>query len=622
MNGFTHASLAAAHDFQPSATKGIDMATLVGDFIIERLGEWGIHRIYGYPGDGINGLMGAMNRAGGKVELVRARHEEMCAFMACAHAKFTGEVGVCMATSGPGAIHLLNGLYDAKLDHMPVVAIVGQQARSALGGQYQQEVDLTSLFKDVASDYVELVTVPAQVRHVVDRAMRIAISKRTVTCIIVPNDLQEAEAVEKPPRKHGSVHSGLGYRAPHVVPAEHDLQQAADLLNAGNKVAILVGAGALGAREEVIEVAELLGAGVAKALLGKAALPDELPFVTGSIGLLGTKPSWDLMTECDTLLMIGSRFPYSEFLPKEGQARGVQIDIDPAMLSIRYPMEINLVGDAKATLQALIPRLQRKSDREWRATIEKNVGEWWQVLESRAMAEAEPINPERVFWELSPKLPEHCILSSDSGSAANWYARDLKIRDGMMASLSGGLATMGPGVPYVIAAKFAFPDRVAIALVGDGAMQMNGNAELITIKDYWKEWADPRLIIMVLNNGDLNQVTWEQRVMEGDPRYDASQHVIDFPYARYAELIGLKGIMVNRPEQIGPAWDEALKADRPCVIEAITDPEVPPLPPHITFKQAKAFAESMLKGDSGTNAMLRESARETWATLFPGQKKS
>ncbi|HJU07406.1 MAG TPA: thiamine pyrophosphate-requiring protein, partial [Rhodanobacteraceae bacterium] len=596
----------------------VAMAATVSDFLIHRLHEWGVRRIYGYPGDGINGLMGAMNRTEGKMRLVRARHEEMCAFMACAHAKFSGEVGVCMATSGPGAIHLLNGLYDAKLDHMPVVAIVGQQARAALGGQYQQEVDLTTLFKDVASEYVELITVPAQVRHVVDRAMRIAISKRAVTCIIVPNDLQELDAVETPPRKHGTIHSGLGYRAPHVVPMERDLRASAELLNAGEKVAILVGAGALNATDEVIEVADLLGAGVAKALLGKAALPDDLRFVTGSIGLLGTKPSWDMMMGCDTLLMIGSRFPYSEFLPKEGQARGVQIDIDPAMLSIRYPMEINLVGDSKATLRALIPMLQRKSDRSWREEIEKGVAEWWRVIEARAMTEAEPVNPERMFWELSPRLPDNCILASDSGSAANWYARDIKIRRGMMASLSGGLATMGPGVPYVIAAKFAFPDRVAIALVGDGAMQMNGNAELITIGDYWKEWDDPRLIIMVLNNRDLNQVTWEQRVMEGDPRYDASQHVPDFPYARYAELIGLKGIMVNRPEQIGAAWDEALAADRPCVIEAITDPEVPPLPPHITFKQAEHFIESMLKGDSQTRGMIRQSTRETWATLFPG----
>jgi pyruvate dehydrogenase (quinone) len=593
---------------------------MVSDFLLNRLHEWGVRRMYAYPGDGINGLMGALDRISDKIQLVRARHEEMCAFMACAHAKFTGEVGVCMATSGPGAVHLLNGLYDAKLDHQPVLAIVGQQARAALGGHYQQEVDLPSLFKDVASEFVEMATVPAQVRHLVDRAMRIAMARKTVTCLIVPNDLQTMEAVETPPRAHGTIHSGIGYREPRIVPKHEDLEQAAELLNSGRKVAILVGAGALGATDEVMQVADLLGAGVAKALLGKAALPDELPYVTGAIGLLGTKPSWDLMTGCDTFLMIGSRFPYSEFLPKEGQARGVQIDIDPKMLSIRYPMEINLVGDAAATLRELIPLLKRKEDRSWREKIEKGVAEWWQVLEARAMHEADPINPMRVFWEASRRLPDNCILSSDSGSAANWYARDLKIRRGMMASLSGGLATMGPGVPYVIGAKFAFPDRVPIALVGDGAMQMNGNAELITIADYWKEWSDPRLVILVLNNRDLNQVTWEERVQEGDPKFDAAQHVPDFPYARYAEMVGLKGILVNQPEQIGPAFDAAFAADRPCVIEAITDPEVPPLPPHITFKQAKAFAESMLKGDTGTPAIIKESAREMMASIFPGKK--
>ena len=596
------------------------MSKTVSDFLLHRLCEWGVRRIYGYPGDGINGLMGALDRAGDALRLVRARHEEMCAFMACAHAKFSGQVGVCMATSGPGAIHLLNGLYDAKLDHQPVVAIVGQQARAALGGQYQQEVDLVSLFKDVAADYVEMITVPAQVRHVVDRALRIAISRRTVTCIIVPNDVQDLDAVPVPPRAHGTIHSGPGYSAPRIVPTEADLRQAAELLNAGKKVAMLVGAGALGATDEIIEVAELLGAGAAKALLGKAALPDELPWVTGSIGLLGTRPSWELMMACDTLLMVGSRFPYSEFLPKEGQARGVQIDLDAAMLSIRYPMEINLVGDAASTLRALIPLLQRKEDRGWRKTIEKNVAEWWQVLHARAMNEAEPINPQRVFWELSPKLPDHCILASDSGSSANWYARDLKIRRGMMASLSGCLATMGPGVPYVIAAKFAFPERVAIALVGDGAMQMNGNAELITIADYWKEWADPRLVILVLNNRDLNQVTWEQRVMEGDPKFHAAQHVPDFPYARYAEMLGLKGIMVNRPGDIGAAWDAALAADRPCIVEAITDPDVPPLPPHITLKQARAFAEAMLKGDEDTGGMIKQSSKSVLAGFLPGHR--
>lgn len=597
------------------------MSDNVSDFLLKRLSEWGVKRIYGYPGDGINGIMGALDRADERLELVRPRHEEMCAFMACAHAKFTGEVGVCLATSGPGAIHLLNGLYDAKLDHQPVVAIVGQQARAALGGQYQQEVDLLSLFKDVASDYIEMITVPAQVRHVVDRALRIAISGRTVTCIIVPNDVQDLEAVATPPRAHGTIHSGSGYSAPLIVPRRHDLQHAAEVLNAGKKVAILVGAGALAATDEVMEAAELLGAGVAKALLGKAALPDDLPYVTGSIGLLGTKPSWDMMNDCDTLLIVGSRFPYSEFLPAEGQARAVQIDLDPKMLSIRYPVEVNLVGDSADTLQRLLPLLQRKTDRAWRATIEKNVADWWKVLEERAMMDATPINPQRMFFELSPRLPDRCILAADSGSSANWYARDLKIRRGMMASLSGCLATMGPGVPYVIAAKFAFPDRVAIALVGDGAMQMNGNAELITIADYWKQWSDPRLIVMVLNNRDLNQVTWEQRAMSGDPKYDAAQHVPDFPYARYAEMLGLKGIMVNTPEQISAAWDEALSADRPCVIEAITDPEVPPLPPHITLDQATALASSMLKGDGATAEIVGHSIKQVLAAFVPHGRK-
>ena len=591
----------------------------VSDFLLQRLSEWGIQRIYGYPGDGINGIMGAMDRAGDRFALVRARHEEMCAFMACAHAKFAGEIGVCLATSGPGAIHLLNGLYDAKLDHQPVLAIVGQAPRATLGGQYQQEVDLPSLFKDVAGAYVQTITTPAQVRHVVDRAVRIAIAERTVTCIIVPGDVQELDS-EEPPRGHGTIHSGVGYSAPRVVPTDADLKRAADVLNAGRKVAILVGAGALQATDEVMAVAALLGAGVAKALLGKAALPDDLPYVTGSIGLLGTKPSWDMMMSCDTLLMIGSRFPYSEFLPREGDARGVQIDLDPSMLSIRYPMEVNLVGDSALTLRALLPLLTRKTDRAWRTGIEANVAQWWKVLEARAMDPAHPINPQRVFWELSSRLPDHCILASDSGSAANWYARDVKIRRGMMASLSGCLATMGPGVPYVIAAKFAFPERVPIALVGDGAMQMNGMAELITIGDYWKQWADPRLVIMVLNNRDLNQVTWEQRVMEGDPRFDAAQHVPDFPYAKFAELAGLKGIMVNAPEDIGPAWDAALSADRPTVIEVITDPDVPPLPPHITLQEARNFMSSMLHGDGDTRGMIGASARQVVSTLIPGHE--
>jgi pyruvate dehydrogenase (quinone) len=576
-----------------------------------------VKRIYGFPGDGINGIMGALDRAGDLLDFVQVRHEEMAAFMACAHAKFTGEIGVCMATSGPGAVHLLNGLYDAQMDHQPVVAIVGQQSRAAMGGSYQQEIDLMALYKDVAREYVQMASDAVQIRHLVDRAIRIAKVERTVTCIIVPNDVQELEAVETPPRAHGTIHSGTDFSVPRVVPKEVDLLRAAEVLNAGDKVAMLVGAGSLQAMEEVLEVADLLGAGIAKALLGKAALPDDLPFVTGAIGLLGTKPSWEMMTSCDTLLMVGSSFPYSEFLPKEGQARGVQVDLDGRMLGLRYPMEVNLTGDSAETLRALIPLLKRKEDRSWRKRIEKGITAWWKLLEARAMQEANPINPQRVFWELSPRLPDNCILSSDSGSAANWFARDLKIRRGMMASLSGNLATMCPGVPYAIAAKFAFPDRIAIALVGDGAMQMLGNNELITISKYWKEWSDPRLIVLVLNNRDLNQVTWEMRAMAGNPKYEASQDLPDFPFAKYAELLGLRGLRVDKPEDIGPAWDEALSSNRPVVLEAYTDPNVPTLPPHISFREAAAYSSALRKGDPEEGGIIKQTIKDAVATVLP-----
>lgn len=593
------------------------MAQTVGDHLLSRLGEWGVQRIYGYPGDGINGLLGALGRAGEKFEFVQVRHEEEAAFMACAHARFTGEPGVCLATSGPGAIHLLNGLYDAKLDHQPVVAIVGQQARSALGGDYQQEVDLGALFKDVAHEWVHMITTPEQTRHAVDRALRIAQVQRSPTCIIVPNDVQELDAVPEPPRAHGTIHSGVGYVAPRVVPDEASLARAAEVLNAGERVAILAGAGALHATDALIETAEALGAGIAKALLGKAAVPDDLPFVTGSIGLLGTRASWELMDECDTLLMVGSSFPYSEFLPAEGQARAVQIDIDGRMLSLRYPMEVPLVGDAEATLRALLPRLRRKRDRRWRERIERSVADWWEALERRAMVGAKPVNPQRVFWELSARLPEGCIVTADSGSAANWYARDLRFRRGMLGTLSGGLATMGPGVPYAVAAKFCHPDRPVIATVGDGAMQMLGINALITAAKYWRRWRDPRLVVLVLNNRDLNQVTWEQRALAGDPKLEASQALPDFPYARYAELLGLRGICVDEPARVAPAWDEALAADRPTVLEVYTDPEVPPLPPHLTAAQVRAYLSALRKGDPQALDMVRATARDFLAPFLP-----
>ncbi|TFW20976.1 thiamine pyrophosphate-requiring protein [Duganella callida] len=597
------------------------MAT-VGDFVLKRLAAWGVKRIYGYPGDGINGVVGAFGHGDTGIEFFQTRHEELAAFMACAHAKFSGEVGVCLATSGPGAIHLLNGLYDAKMDHQPVVAIVGQQSRMSLGGDYQQEVDLASLFKDVAHDFVQMATTPAQVRHLIDRAMRIAIERRTVTCVILPNDLQDMKAVETPPREHGTVHSGIGYTGHAVVPRHEDLQRAAAVLNAGKKVAILAGAGALHASEALIAVADKLGAGIAKALLGKAAVPDTLPFVTGSIGLLGTKPSWDLMNDCDTLLMVGSGFPYSEFLPKEGKARGVQIDIDPRMLNLRYPMEVGLVGDSAATLEALLPLLEPQAERSWRQTVEQNVADWWKVMEARAMNQAKPVNPQRVFWELSPRLPDDVILTCDSGSCAGWYARDLKIRPGMHASLSGGLATMGSALPYAIAAKCVHPGRPVVALVGDGAMQMIGVNALITLAQRWREWSDPRLVVMVLNNGDLNMVSWEQRITEGDAKLAASQNLPSFPYAAYAELLGLRGIRVDRPEQVAEAWEMALASPVPTLLEMVTDPDVPPLPPHVAPKQMGHYLRALLRGDPDAMGIVTATIKEAWDGLFPGRDKT
>jgi len=593
------------------------VARTVGDFVIGRLADWGVRRIYGYPGDGINGLMGALERATDRVRFIQVRHEEMAAFMACGHAKYTREVGVCMATSGPGAIHLLNGLYDAKMDHAPVVAIVGQQARTALGSAYQQEVDLVSLFKDVASEFVQQAATPEQVPHLIDRAVRIAISERTVTCVILPHDLQELPEVVQPPREHGSTFSGVGSTTPRVVPRDADLAAAAAILNAGERVAILIGQGAIDAAAEVLDVAERLGAGIAKALLGKQVLADDAPGVTGAIGLLGTKPSWTLMNECDTLLMIGSSFPYSEFLPKPGQARGIQIDIDGRVLSMRYPMEVNLVGDSAETLRALFPLIERKTDRRWREQLDGQITDWNTVVERRAMTSADPINPQRVFFELSSRLPDRAILSCDSGSVANWYARDVRMRTGMMGTLSGTLATMGSAVPYAIAAKFAYPDRPAIALAGDGAMQMNGINELITIAKYAKEWTDPRLVVLVLNNRDLNLVTWEERVMSGDPKFPDSQELPDFGYARFAESLGLVGIRVERAEDLGSAWDRALAADRPAVVEAVVDPNVPPLPPHISWEQAKSFASSILRGDANALGFIKQTIKETVAAFTP-----
>jgi pyruvate dehydrogenase (quinone) len=579
----------------------------VAAFMLNRLKQWGVTRIYGYPGDGINGLLGAFHEFEDDIEFVQTRHEELAAFAASAHGKLTDEVGVCMATSGPGAIHLLNGLYDAKLDHSPVVAIVGQQARMSLGSNYQQEVDLDALFKDVASEFVQVCMAPEQAAHLIDRAVRIAKATRSVTCVIVPNDIQEADYSE-PPHAHGAVPSSIGYTEPIVRPRDEDLRRAADVLNAGERVAMLIGQGAIGAQREVIEVADLLGAGVAKALNGRSALSDELPFVTGSIGLLGSKPSYDMIESCDTLLMVGSSFPYSEWLPEVGQARAVQIDIDGRMVGMRYPMEVNLVGDSAETLRALIPLLQRKDDRSFRDSVEDNVRRWWEILDAQAHESANPLNPQLLFHELSKRLPDRAILTSDSGSGTDWWARHLRMREGMKSILSGTLATMCPAVPYALAAKFAYPDRPVIATIGDGAFQMLGINGMIDVARYRDRWANQQLIVLVLHNDDLNQVTWEQRVMSGDPKLEVSQTLPDFPYARYAELIGLKGIRVDSPDQVGAAWDEALAAGIPVLIEAITDPEVPPLPPHIRFEQVQKMAHA-LPGDPARGEIMRQAIK-------------
>jgi pyruvate dehydrogenase (quinone) len=583
-------------------------STTVADHVLSRLREWDVDHVFGYAGDGINGLLAAWGRAKDAPEFVQARHEEMAAFEAVGYAKFTGRVGVCAATSGPGAIHLLNGLYDAKLDHVPVVAIVGQTNRSAMGGSYQQEVDLLSLYKDVASDYLQMVTVPEQLPNVLDRAIRTAMSRRAPTAVIIPADVQEL-AYQAPGHEFKMVPSSLGMSWPRLAPDSEALERAAEVLNAGDKVAMLVGQGARGAHEEIDQVAELLGAGVAKALLGKDVLSDELAYVTGAIGLLGTRPSYEMMMGCDTLLTVGSSFPYTQFLPKLDQARGVQIDLDPGLIGMRYPNEVNLVGDAAATLRALIPLLERKPDRKWRAGIESDVARWWKTMAMQADLDADPVNPMRLFAELSDRLPANAIVTADSGSSANWYARQLRFTAGMRGSLSGNLATMGPGVPYGIGAKFGCPDRPVIVFAGDGAMQMNGLAELITIKRYWQRWEDPRLVIAVLHNNDLNQVTWEMRAMSGAPKFVESQSLPDVDYAGFAASLGLDAVVVDKPDQIGAAWDRALSNGRPTVLDVHCDPNVPPVPPHATVGQMTSAAKAMLAGDE-----------DRWGVLLTGAK--
>ncbi len=557
------------------------MTGTVSDQLVERLHRWGVDRAFGFSGDGIDPILAALRRAG-RPELVTARHEESAAFMATAHSKWTGRLGCCLATHGPGAIHLLNGLYDAKLDKRPVLAIIGQQHRSALGSGYQQEIDVTALYKDVCSSFLQLVTTPEQLDQVVDRAVRTALATRSPTAVVLPHDVQRADASERLGREHGIIATAVtGQHEPTVLPPVDALDAAAHVLDAGERIALLVGQGAAGARNEVIAVAERLGAGVATSLLGKFVVPDDLPYATGPVGHLGTTASTELMDGCDTLLMVGTNEPYTEFLPPPGQARAVQIDVDGRRIGTRYPTEVDLIGDARATLSALLPRLLVRRRGDWQARVEAAVSAWHDVAAHRAMQPAEPLHPELLLHELSPRLPEDALLGVDVGSVTYWYARHIRSRDRIRGHLSSTLASMGSALPYAIAAKLAHPDRLVVALSGDGAMQMDGINELITVARMWRDWPDPRLPVLVLDNGDLNEVTWEQREQEGDPRFAGSQSVPSVPYARWAELLGLDGTEVDGPGEVGGAWDAALSADRPFVIHAHVDPAVPLLPPRV-----------------------------------------
>ncbi|MGB6057768.1 MAG: thiamine pyrophosphate-requiring protein [Microthrixaceae bacterium] len=588
----------------------------VGDFVIDRLIEWDLHRFYGFPGDGIGGLDGALGRAedaGKNFRYIRPTHEEMASLMAVAHAKFTGQVGVCIATSGPGAVHLMNGLYDAKGDNQPVVAVVGQQARVALGSDFQQELNLERMFGDVA-EYVKTISTAMQAQLVVDRAVRIAHASRKPTVVIIPADVQDLE-MEEPAVEHFVSRTGVGHASTRISPPEDELARAAAVLNAGERVVMMVGQGALDATDEVIAVAERLGAGVITALLGKAAVPGDLPYHTQQLGLLGSKPSWDMMQNCDTLLMVGSNFPYSEFMPPTGQARGVQIDLLPRHLSLRYPMEVNLWGDSRTTLAALLPHLEQADDLSWQNNAVEGMKTWEEMTRKAAMVPADPINPRFVFHHLNEQLPSNAIITADAGSTADWYGHHIRLGRNQMGNLSGSLATMIGAMPYAIAAKFAYPDRPVVCTIGDGAFQMLGMNGLITVRRHWQEWDNPTFVVLVLHNNDLNQVSWEMREV-GDPRWDTAQLVESMDYAKYADVLGLKGVRVNDPDDVEAAWRDAFSSNRPVLLDVHTDKNVPPLPAHVTFEQAKGVAESVLKGDPDARQVVGNSARAVAAQIF------
>ncbi|MCC3282827.1 MULTISPECIES: thiamine pyrophosphate-requiring protein [Arthrobacter] len=562
---------------------------LVADVIVDRLQAWGVQRIFGYSGDGINTVLGALRRAGAP-RFVQVRHEENAAFMAVGHAKYTGGVGVMLSTQGPGAVHLLNGLYDAKMDSVPVVAIIGQQSRTVLGSAYMQEIDLLNLTRDVASSFRQQVNSPEQIPLVLDRAFKSALADRGPAVVIIPHDVQQAPAPELE-HEHGIITTAPVWSPPNLVPGQADLEAAAAVINDGARVAFLVGQGAREAWPQVKALAEKIGAGITTSLMGKPYVDESHPLAAGVMGHLGTSASGVVMGECDTLLIVGSNDPWTEFYPPPGAARAVQIDIDAAAIGNRYPVEAAVTGEAAASLESLLPLVEPRPESAWRTRVEGAVQDWHRLAAERAGTPARPVNPELAVRELSGRLPGNAQVAVDVGSVVYWYARQLRLPAGVPAHLSSTLASMGCSIPYGLAAKLADPERPVIALSGDGAMQMAGVAELITVSRLWPDWADPRFVVMVLNNGELAEVTWEQREMEGDPRFDQSQALPDFSYARYAELLGLQGIRVDDPAKIGAAWDAALDADRPVLIEVMSDPDVPLLPP---FPGGKEQGQSMM----------------------------
>ncbi|MEU8256440.1 thiamine pyrophosphate-requiring protein [Micromonospora inaquosa] len=607
----------------PGEAGALPRRPTVADHIVSRLFSWGVHRYFGYPGDGINGMTSALQRTNGRAQFIQVRHEETAGFAASAHVKYGGgPLGCALVTSGPGAIHLLNGLYDAKLDHQPVVALVGHTATTAEGGGYYQEVDLLALYKDVAAAFLAQLDNPAQVRHLVDRACRTALARRTVTALVLPLDIQDEPAVPNPPHAHGYYQTSNAPSSTPTVPPEADVRRAAEVLRGGQRVAMLVGQGALGARDEVREIADRLGAGVATALLGFTAVDHREPWVTGAIGLLGTRPSWQLMSGCDRLLIVGSNMPYSEFYPPPGQARAVQIDLDGTQLGLRYPTEVNLTGDARPTLRALLNELgPGPGPTAWRAEVTETTSAWRQVQRDLAEQNADPVNPQLLFHTLNERLPDDVLLAVDCGTTTAWYARHIQVRPGMLASLSGTLLSMGGAMPYALSAKFAHPDRPLVALIGDGAMQMNGVNELITVAKYWRGWADPRFVVLVLNNRDLAFVSWEQRSTEGTPMFPDSQQLPDIAYHQWAEVLGLRGELIDSPEQVRDVWDRALTADRPVVINALVDPAELMLPPHFTAEQARKTAAAVLRGDTDWAGIIRRGLPATVASYRPRRRE-